>query len=453
MSAPESMHSLYQVWVYTMQYLQDNYEISEAAIDMWIGSLSLKSIENGKVNLEVNTDFQKNIIEQQYGKMLQESFSHVLGFEIELNIISIERRPVIEPTPSDDSFGSDYFFNRTAETGDYTFENFIVGASNRFAHAAALSVSSNPAGHYNPLFIYGGSGLGKTHLLYAICAAAREKNPQLRVLYTKCVEMTNNFITSLSEGTTNEFREHYRQADILLVDDIQFLAGKTQTQEEFFHTFDYLHNAGRQIVITSDRPPREIATLEERLRTRFEMGLIADIQPPDLETRIAIIKRKAYLLNMTISDEVCEYIAGQLKANVRQLEGVVKTMHAQYLIGGNSPSMATAKNAIRDIRSNNQPTPITIDRIISEVSRTFNVTPDEILSKSHASHIVRARQVAIFVVRNITGLKQKEIGQKFGGFDHTTVLYGLRKVDALMQKDPSFRDTVNDIIKNLSEAE
>ncbi len=451
MSSSESIHSLYQVWVYTMQYLQDNYDISEAAIDMWIGSLSLKSIDRGFVNLEVNTDFQKNIIEQQYGERLRESFSHVLGFEVHLNIISIERKPIIEPTPSDDSFGSDYFFNRTAETGDYTFENFIVGASNRFAHAASLSVASNPAGHYNPLFIYGGSGLGKTHLLYAICAAVREKNPQCRVIYTKCEEMTNDFIKAVADGTMAQFREHYRQADILLVDDIQFLAGKTQTQEEFFHTFDYLHNAGRQIVITSDRPPREIATLEERLRTRFEMGLLADIQAPDLETRIAIIKRKAYLLHMHIADEVCEYIATQLKANVRQLEGVVKTMHAQYLIGGNSPTLATAQNAIRDIRTNNQPTPVTIDRIIGEVSRTFNVSPEDIRSKSRTSQIARARQVAIFVVRRITGLKQEEIGQEFGGFDHTTVLYALRKVDAMMQSDPSFKNTVNDIIKNLSE--
>ncbi|MBQ3094020.1 MAG: chromosomal replication initiator protein DnaA [Clostridia bacterium] len=451
MSSSGSVHSLYQVWVYTMQYLQENYDISEAAIDMWIGSLSPKSIDNGIVHLEVNTDFQKNIIEQQYGERLRESFSAVLGFDVQLNIVSVERKPVVEPAPSDDSFGSDYFFNRTAETGDYTFENFIVGASNRFAHAASLSVASNPAGHYNPLFIYGGSGLGKTHLLYAICAAVREKNPQCRVLYTKCIEMTNDFIRALGDGTIEQFREHYRQPDILLIDDIQFLAGKTQTQEEFFHTFDYLHSAGRQIVITSDRPPREIATLEERLRTRFEMGLLADIQPPDLETRIAIIKRKAYLLHMHISDDVCEYIATQLKANVRQLEGVVKTMHAQYLIGGNSPTLSVAQNAIRDIRSNNQQAPVTVERIIDEVSRTFNVSADDILSKSRNAQIARARQVSMFIVRRITGLKQEDIGKQFGGFDHTTVLHSLRRVDELMQSDPSFKNTVNDIIKNLSE--
>ncbi len=451
MPGSESIHSLYQVWVYTMQYLQDNYDISEAAIDMWIGSLSLKTIDNGIVHLEVNTDFQKNIIEQQYGERLRESFSHVLGFDVRLNIISTERKPVIEPAPADDNFGSDYFFNRTAETGEYTFANFIVGASNRFAHAASISVATQPAGHYNPLFIYGGSGLGKTHLLYAICASIREKNPQFRVLYTKCEEMTNDFIKALGNGTIDEFRKQYRQADILLVDDIQFLAGKKQTQEEFFHTFDYLHNAGRQIVLTSDRPPREIATLEDRLRGRFEMGLLADIQPPDLETRIAIIKRKAYLLHMHIDDNVCEYIATQLKTNVRQLEGVVKTMHAQYLIGGNSPTLSTAQNAIRDIRTNIQSTPITIDRIISEVSRTFNVTVEDILSKSRTSQIARARQVAFFVVRSITRLPQEQIGQKFGGFDHSTVLYSLRRVDEMMQTDPSFRDTVNDIIKNLSE--
>ncbi len=434
-----------------MEYLQKNYDISEAAIDMWIASLTPRSITNGVVNVEVNTDFQKSIIEQQYGEKLRESFSHVLGFEVQLNIISVERKPIIEPSPSNDNFDSDYFFNRTAETGDYTFDNFIVGASNRFAHAASLSVASNPAGHYNPLFIYGGSGLGKTHLLYAICAAIREKNPQMRVVYTKCEEMTNDFIQAVGDGTIAAFRERYRQADILLVDDIQFLANKDRTQEEFFHTFDYLHNAGRQIVITSDRPPREIATLQERLRTRFEMGLLSDIQPPDLETRIAILKRKAFLLHMTISDDVCEYIATQLKTNVRQLEGVIKTMHAQYMIGGNSPTLATAQNAIRDIRSNNQPTPLTIDRIISEVSRTFNVTPDQIRSKSRTAKIARARQVAFFVVRSITDLKQEEIGQEFGGFDHTTVIYSLRKVDAMMQSDPSFKNLVNDIIKNLSD--
>lgn len=451
MPGSDSMNSLYQVWICTMEYLQKNYDISEAAIDMWIASLTPRSINNGIVNVEVNTDFQKTIIEQQYGERLRESFSHVLGFEVQLNIISVERKPVIEPSPSNDNFDSDYFFNRTAETGDYTFDNFIVGASNRFAHAASLSVASNPAGHYNPLFIYGGSGLGKTHLLYAICAAIREKNPQMRVVYTKCEEMTNDFIQAVGDGTIASFRERYRQADILLVDDIQFLANKDRTQEEFFHTFDYLHNAGRQIVITSDRPPREIATLQERLRTRFEMGLLSDIQPPDLETRIAILKRKAYLLHMTISDEVCEYIATQLKTNVRQLEGVIKTMHAQYMIGGNSPTLATAQNAIRDIRSNNQPTPLTIDRIISEVSRTFNVTPEQIRSKSRTAKIARARQVAFFVVRSITDLKQEEIGQEFGGFDHTTVIYSLRKVDTMMQADPSFKNLVNDIIKNLSD--
>ena len=453
MNAPESMQSLYQVWIYTMDYLQNNYDISEAAIDMWISCLTPKSIEKGIVTLEINTDFQKDIVEQQYGERLRESFSHVLGFEVSLNIISIERKPNIEPTPADDQFGSNYFFNRTAESGEYTFENFIVGSSNRFAHAAAVSVASNPAVQYNPLFIYGNSGLGKTHLLYAVCAALREKNPQLRVIYTKCEEMTNDYINALGVGqeAINEFRATYRQADILLIDDIQFLAGKIQTQEEFFHTFDYLYNAGRQIILTSDRPPREIATLSDRLRGRFEQGLLADIQAPDLETRIAIIKRKAFLLHMHISDDVCEYIATQLKDNVRQLEGVVKTMHAQYLIGGNSPTLSVAQNAIRDIRSNNQPTPVTIDRIISEVSRTFNVSVADIRSKSRTAQIARARQVAFFVVRSITGLKQEEIGQEFGGFDHTTVLYSLRKVDSMMQTDPSFKNTVNDIIRNLSE--
>lgn len=454
MSPSEPMNSIYQVWIYTVQYLQDTYHFSETAIDMWIGCLSLKSIENGIVHLEVDTDFRKNIIEQQFGEKLRESFSHVLGFEVSLNIVSTERKPVIEPTPrTDDSFGSNFFFHRNVETGDYTFENFIVGNSNHFAHAASLAVATHPAGKYNPLFIYGGSGLGKTHLLYAICARIRENNPHANIIYTKCEEMTNEFIKSVREQTIPQFQESYRSADVLLVDDIQFLANKLGVQENFFHTFEYLHSAGKQIVLTSDRPPREIETLSDRLRSRFEMGLTSDIQPPDFETRVAIIKHKAYLLRMHMSDEVCEYIASHLKTNVRQLEGVVKTIHAQYMIGGKSPTLATAQNAISDLRAIATPTPVTIDLILNEVSRTFNVSTENICSKSRNQPIARARQVAMYVTRQITSLNLKEIGKEFGGYDHTTVMHSLRVVDDMMLKDPSFKNLVNDIVKNLSETE
>ena len=327
----------------------------------------------------------------------------------------------------------------------------MVGSSNKFAHAASQAVASKPASYYNPLFIYGGSGLGKTHLLYAICNEIRKNSPAANILFTKGEYMANELIEAIQKGQTMEFRAKYRQVDVLLIDDIQFISGKVSTQEEFFHTFDALHQANKQIVLTSDRPPREIATLEERLRTRFEMGLLADIQPPDLETRIAIIRRKAQLLDIPITDDIAEYIAGQLKSNVRQLEGAVKCMRAQYLLAGEQPTLVTAQNAIRDIRNDSQPVPITVERIINEVARTMTVTPEDIRSTKRSAPISQARQVAAYVVRSITGLPMKAIGEEFGTRDHSTIVYAIQKVESRMAKDSSFKGMVGDIIKNISE--
>jgi chromosomal replication initiator protein len=272
----------------------------------------------------------------------------------------------------------------------------------------------------------------------------------MKILYTKGEFMTNELIEALQNHSPEEFRAKYRQVDLLLIDDIQFIAGKVSTQEEFFHTFDALHQANKQIVLTSDRPPREISTLEERLRTRFEMGLLADIQPPDLETRIAIIKRKAQLLDIFIGDDVAEYIASQLKSNVRQLEGAVRRMQAQCLLQGESPSLLTAQAAIRDIKSDSQPVPLTVERIINEVARTMSVSPEDVRSNKRSSTISSARQVAEYVVRNITGLPMKAIGEEFGARDHSTVVYAIQKVEEKMAVNPSFKGLVNDIIKNLS---
>ena len=332
---------------------------------------------------------------------------------------------------------------------ELTFDTYIVGSSNKFAHAAALAVAANPAGSYNPLFIYGNSGLGKTHLLYAICNDLKKSHPEMNTLYIKGDDFTNELIDSIRKGTTREFHQKYRQTDILLVDDIQFIAGKDSTQEEFFHTFNTLYEAKKQIVLTSDRPPKEIQTLEDRLRTRFEWGLIADIQPPDFETRIAIIKRKSELLDIDIPHNVSEYIATKLKTNIRQLEGAVKKMKAYYLLQGDPPGMQTAQAAISDILNNDQPPPLTIEKIIEEVARTFNVTPDDIRSSKRASNISTARQVAIFVSREITQLSMSSIGSEFGGRDHSTIVYALGQVEKTMKKDPKTKAMVEDIIKNI----
>lgn len=331
---------------------------------------------------------------------------------------------------------------------EYTFDTFIVGSSNRFAHAASVAVAENPGGAYNPLFIYGPSGMGKTHLLFAIQNSVQKKYPDKKVKYIKGDQFTNELIEAIGKGKQNEFHQKYRYIDVLMVDDVQFIGGKDQTQEEFFHTFNTLHQEHKQIVLTSDRPPREIQTLENRLRSRFEMGLLADIQPPEYETRIAIIKRKAKQCNMEISDEIAEFIAERLKSNIRQLEGVVKRINATYQLEKENPSITMAQNAIRDVMNDVQPIPITIERIIEEVARTFEVTSEDIKSPKRASQISQARQVAMYVVREVTSLSYEEIGKEFGR-DHSTAIYAVQQVERNMKNRPDFKNMVNDLIKNI----
>lgn len=439
------METIKEAWSSILEYLHNN--LSETAFNVWISCLKPLGIEDGEMVIEVNTNFQKENVRKTYADKLTEAFEKVLGIPLGLKIVSLEEKG--QPAAAQPAISGNLYDSQLAQ--EYSFENFVVGSSNKFAHAASQAVASKPAGYYNPLFIYGGSGLGKTHLLYAICNEVRRHTPSASILFTKGEDMANELIAAIQNGKTVEFRAKYRQVDVLLVDDIQFISGKVSTQEEFFHTFDALHQANKQIVLTSDRPPREIATLEDRLRTRFEMGLLADIQPPDLETRIAIIRRKAEMLDIPLSDDIAEYIAGQLKSNVRQLEGAVKCMRAQYLLAGEQPTLITAQNAIRDIRNDSQPVPITVERIINEVARTMTVTPEDIRSNKRSAPISQARQVAAYVVRSITGLPMKSIGEEFGTRDHSTIVYAIQKVEKKMKQDSSFKGMVNDIIKNISE--
>ena len=440
------MESGKQLWASVMEEIL-NSGISSIAYDIWIKCLEPHDIKDGEMVLYVNTEWQKSTILKEYGNVIQKCLQKVLGVPLGLRILARDTTEDIAQMDKLPIEGNG--FPNTDE--EFTFDNFIVGPSNKFAHAAAHAVAIQPNNLYNPLFIYGGSGLGKTHLLCAICKEIQTNNPRARILYIKGETMMNELIEAIHDGPTAEFHAKYRQVDVLLVDDIQFISGKISLQEEFFHTFEALHSGGKQIVLTSDRPPREIATLEERLRSRFEMGLLADIQPPDLETRIAIIRRKAQALDFTIQDDIAEYIANQLRSNVRQLEGVVKRMRAQVLLGGEQPSLITAQNAIRDIRNDNQPVPITVERIINEVARTMSVQPEDIRSSKHSAPSSKARQVAAYVVRSITNLPMKSIGDEFGGRDHSTIVYAIQKVESQMAKDSSYKNMVNDIIKNISE--
>lgn len=444
----DSINSFRELFQLVSDYCKG--EISEVAHNLWIKDIDPLELQGSTVLLGVKTDFKKKILEERYIKLLEEAFETVLGFPVKVEI-RCESTGEASPGPISGPAEPIAPGNGPPEKGDYeyTFSTFIIGPSNKFAHAASLAVATNPASTYNPLFIYGASGLGKTHLLYAILNEIHQGFPQKRLIYVKGEEFTNELITAIQNNTTISFHDKYRAADVLLVDDIQFIGGKESTQEEFFHTFNTLYQAGKQIVLTSDRPPKEIKTLEDRLRTRFEWGLLADIQPPDFETRIAIIRRKAQLLGSTMPDDVAEYIANHLKTNIRQLEGAVKKIIAFEQLAHTPPSMLMAQNAIRDILNDNQPIPVTVERIISEVSRTYSVSPQDIRSSKRSAQISLARQAAIYVVREITQMSMSAIGEEFGGKDHSTIVYSLQKVEAMMQSNPVYKETVEDIIHNI----
>ena len=455
------MNSFEDLWNLVKTNLSESNKISNVAFDMWICCIEPLKLENDKAILFVPSDFQKNIVLEKYASLIKESFLSVLGFDVQLDIVTDSaehqqpqvQQAVVSPNNlfSSNNSGNNNNNNSKNNNGDYeyTFDTFIVGSSNKFAHAASLAVASNPSGAYNPLFIYGPSGLGKTHLLYAICNEILKNNKDYNILYVKGEEFTNELISAITNKTTNEFHDKYRMSDVLLVDDIQFIGGKESTQEEFFHTFNTLYHAGKQIVLTSDRPPKEIKTLEDRLRTRFEWGLLADVQTPDFETRIAIIRRKAQLLELFIPDDVAEYIANRLKNNIRQLEGAVKKLKAIKSLEHTDPSIAVAQTAIRDILQDNQPIPITIDKIALEVSRTFNINQDDLKSTKQSASVSKARQIAMYIVREVTQMSMSNIGAEFGGRDHSTVVYAIQKVEKNIKTDISLKETIEDIIKNI----
>ena len=426
-------------------------QMTDVAYNLWIKDIEPVRLTVDEAFLSVNSEFKQNIVSEKYKELLSKGFEGVLGFPVEVTIeltSAAPKKPVQEqktlPEPE-----------VVLEPGEYayTFDTFIVGSSNKFAHAAAMAVATHDIRNYNPLFIHGDSGLGKTHLLFAIMNEVKRRRPDAVVAYVKGEEFTNELISAIRSQTTPDFREKYRKVDYLLVDDIQFIAGRDSTQEEFFHTFNALHESGKQIVLVSDRPPKEIKTLEDRLRSRFESGLMADIQPADFETRIAIIQRKADLLKMDMPIEVAEYIANNLKSNIRQLEGAVKNIKANSLIYENKPiTILMAQTAIRDILNDNQPIPVTISKIISEVGRTFNISEQDIKSNKRAANISRARQVAMYVIKEVTQMSMASIGDEFGGRDHSTVVYAISQTEKMMKTDSRLRETIEDITKNVRDS-
>lgn len=438
------MDSFNETWTLVCDLCKSR--ITKVAFQTWISRIEPQdfSFENLQVTLLVPNEFHRETVTRCYLKLLTDAFAEIFGQQFEIKLVVPDEIEKEKPEKNAQS-GSD-------DDTPLTFDNYIVGSSNKFAHAASLAVAQNPGGAYNPLFIYGNSGLGKTHLLHAIKNEVLANKPEMKIAYVKGDDFTNEIVDSLRRVNQAEFRQKYRNADVLLVDDVQFIGGKESTQEEFFHTFNALYEAKKQIVLTSDRPPKEIKTLEERLRTRFEWGLIADIQPPDIETRIAILKSKAESLEFEIPDDICEYIATKLKTNVRQLEGVVKKIKAKSFLNGEKPSITIAQEVISDVQTNEVPVPVTVEKIIEEVARTFGVTAEDIRSvKNRRAVLSNARHVAIYVVRQVTGLSMTAIGDEFGGRHYSTIVYTMQEMEKKLEKDTKTREMVDDIIKNIQD--
>lgn len=430
------MNSFNDVFLAVKNYCKQT--VVEASYNLFIDPLECYSLNGDNAVILASSEWAKGIVEERFIPLLQKGFEEILGFTVLIQVdVSSEKEAQAVPTPIN---GGKYAF---------TFDTFIVGSTNKFAHAAALAVAQNPATAYNPLFIYGDSGLGKTHLLNAISMEIEKNNPAANIIYVDGETFTNEIITAIRENRTADFHNKYRQADVLLVDDIQFIAGKESTQEEFFHTFNALHKAGKQIVLVSDRPAKEIKSLEDRLRTRFEWGLTADIQAPDFETRCAIIKRKSDLLRLDIKNDAIEFIASKVKTNIRQLEGVVKKLDALKRLENKPPILINAQLAIKDILNEQLPVPLTIEKIIFEVSRSYNVPIPEIKGRKRSKSIAEARKMAIYIVRQVCELSMDDIGKEFGGRDHSTVVYSIRDVEMRMEKDSFYRDSIEDIIKNV----
>ena len=447
----DSMTSLSDIYKCVVENCVKEYDLSDTARDIWLDPLKPVKMEGNTFVLATDIEFKRDTLNNLYVPYIEEQFKNVLGVPIKVKIIVDSSITADKPSISN-LINAEPVNETVGEINNkitYTFDNFIVGPSNNLAFVAAKTVAKKQYDKFNPLFIYGDSGLGKTHLLSAIQNEMQKNYPGINIIYIPAETFTNEFLHSISTKTVEQFDEKYRSADALLIDDIQFIAGKDQTEEKFFHIFNELYNQNKAIVLTSDRPAKEIKSISDRLRTRFSSGLIADVKPPEYETRLAIIQRKAELLNFNISDEVIDYIATKLKSNIRQIEGVITKLNALYMVSQMKTTIAVAQSVIKDVVTDHQPIPITVDKIISEVAKIYNIDPDEMRSQRRTANISQARKVAIYVIQDVKGLPYEAIGQEFNGRDHSTVVYAIKSVKEEMERDSSFRSVVEDIIKNV----
>ena len=437
--------NLDQIWESVLGLIK--VELTEVSFNTWLKSIEPISLEDDEIILGAPNDFTKGILEGRYFNLIKNAIKQVTGKNYQIRFIIPGEQ--VKQTQSQREKETTKALNKSQLNPKYTFSTFVTGKSNDFAHAASVAVAEAPAQAYNPLFIYGGVGLGKTHLMHAIGHYILSQNPDSKVVYVSSEKFTNELINSIREYRNEEFRNKYRNVDVLLVDDIQFIAGKEGTQEEFFHTFNALHEANKQIIISSDRPPRDIPTLEERLRSRFEWGLTTDIQAPDLETRMAILRKKATMENLEIPDEVVLLIANTIHSNIRELEGALIKVVAYSSLTNRAITEELAEEALKDIISNHKPLEITVDLIKDKVAKRFNIRIDEFSSKKRTRAIAYPRQVAMYLTRELTDLSLPKIGDEFGGRDHTTVIHACEKISNDMIRDNLFKKKIEDIIDDL----
>lgn len=439
------MDTLEELWQAVLDYCKEH--ITSTAFNLWIRPIELSNFDGTMAYLYFDNNFKKKTVYEQFGKQIEEGFKEVCGFPVMITYVS----------PNDLMTANEVNKQNIEDLRNekFTFENFIAGPSNKLAYTAAKAIAANPGGqinhdgaNYNPLFIYGNSGLGKTHILNAIQYEIKRNFPDYKIVYVTCEQFLNEFISALSIKDTESFREKYRTVDVLLIDDIQFIAGKESTEEEFFHTFNTLVENGKQIVLTADKPPKEIQSLTDRMRSRFVAGLLADIQPPEFDTRCAIIKRKAEMMNFKIDDDIVQFIAEKVKSNIRQLEGTTKKLKALCEFSEQKASINLAQKAIGDILTEKQPLPVTIETILREVCRTTGVSVDDIRSKKRTSSVSNARKMVFYILREVTDMSFEDIGKEFGK-DHSTVIYNIREMTEMMKENSTLSSQVNDIVNNI----
>ena len=454
------MNSNQSIWNIVYDEILKKY--SGAVIELWFNNFELEYFDDECALITTTSEAFVDLFNKKYASDIAAIFEQTLNFHIDVKFFAkstfkLETALSNKPTSSKASTEQpakekdEEPTHDTAFVGDkdYTFDNFIVGSSNKLAHAASVAVANNPAEQYNPLFLYGPSGLGKTHLMKAIANEVKRNKPDFNIILIKGEDFTNELVRSIEKKTTTKFKEKYRNADMLLIDDIQFIAGKVSTQEEFFHTFNSLYDAGKQVILTSDRPPKDIQHLEERIQSRFEGGLIVDIQPPETELRIAILKRKALILNVNLSDDVLSFLGENVKSNIRQLEGVIKKLGAYSFVNGTRITIDTARNVLSGVISGTVPPALVAEQIIENISKRYNISIEEIKGKKRTTDIALARHISIYVIRNVTNLSLQNTAKIFGR-DHTTILSSIDVIKSKMADDSAFEYEINSICNEFS---